>query len=426
MRPNLFDNRAGTPSARRTTAFAAAALLLVAVCAAVLFLRPAPADATIAEKQAALADVRDQQTSISQQLDESNQQINALIGQVSEARQAEEAAAADLQAKEEELAAAEDELAKGRDHLARVRDHLRVAVKELSKILVGVYKSDDPDMIKLLIESSSWEDASVDATYLDRVHQYQEDTVTRVKDLRDEVEATVARLADTKDRIAAARDDLAVRHQELADQRAALESQEQQLYAARADRRQTLQQLTAREGDLESGIAGAQRRQAAAAAAAVPDTSVAAPAPSAPAPAPSGSTATLNADGSATAPADAPQQVKDVIAAANAIRDRPYVWGGGHGSFESSGYDCSGAVSYALHGGGFLDSPLDSTAFMSWGEPGVGNWITVYANSGHAYAMIAGLRWDTSDSGGDGPSWADYSSSWEQSQGFTATHPAGF
>ena len=159
--------------------------------------------------------------------------------------------------------------------------------------------------------------------------------------------------------------------------------------------------------------------------AAAPDPAdVAAPAPSVPAP--SGSTATLNSDGSATAPADAPQQVKDAIAAANAIRDTPYVWGGGHGSFESSGYDCSGAVSYALHGGGFLDSPLDSTAFMSWGEPGVGNWITVYANSGHAYAMIAGLRWDTSDSGGDGPSWADYSSSWEQSQGFTATHPAGF
>jgi len=150
----------------------------------------------------------------------------------------------------------------------------------------------------------------------------------------------------------------------------------------------------------------------------------AAPAPSVPAP--SGDTATLNSDGSATAPADAPQQVKDAIAAANAIRDKPYVWGGGHGSFEASGYDCSGAVSYALHGGGFLDSPLDSTGFMSWGESGVGNWITVYANSGHAYAVIAGLRWDTSDSGGDGPSWADYSSSWEQSQSFTATHPAGF
>jgi septal ring factor EnvC (AmiA/AmiB activator) len=420
MRPNFFDNRAGIPSARPLVA---AALLLIAVCTAVVMLRPAPADATIAQKQAALADVRDQQTSISQQLDESNQEINALIGQVSDARQAEEAAAAELQAKEEELSAAEDELEAGREHLARVRKHLKAAVNELGKILVGVYKSDDPDMIKLLIESSSWEDASVDATYLDRVHQYQEDTVTRVKDLRDEVETTVENLADTKQRIAAARDDLAARHQELADQRAALESQEQQLYAARAARRQTLQQLVSREGDLESGIASAQRRQAAAAAEAA-DTTVAAPAPSVPAP--SGSTATLNADGSATAPADAPQQVKDVIAAANAIRDKPYVWGGGHGSFEASGYDCSGAVSYALHGGGFLDSPLDSTGFMSWGESGVGNWITVYANSGHAYAVIAGLRWDTSDSGGDGPSWADYSSSWEQSQSFTATHPAGF
>ncbi len=420
MRPNLFDTRAAAPA----RLIAAAALLLIAVCAAVVMVRPAPAGATIAEQQAALADVRDQQSAISQRLADSNQEINALIGQVSAARQAEESAAADLRAKEQELATAQDELDSGREHLAKVRENLRAALKELSGILVGVYKSDDPDMIKLLIESSSWEDASIDATYLDRLHQYQEDTVSRVRDLRDEVEATVARLADTKDRIAAARDDLAVRHQELADQRAALESQEQQLYAARAARRETLQQLTAREGDLESGIASAQRRQAAAAAAASEDTSVAAPAPSAPAP--NGSTATLNPDGSATAPADAPQQVKDVIAAANAIRDKPYLWGGGHGSFEASGYDCSGAVSYALHGGGFLDSPLDSTGFMSWGEPGVGNWITVYANSGHAYAVIAGLRWDTSDSGGDGPSWADYSSSWEQSQSFTATHPAGF
>ncbi|MEZ5074001.1 MAG: hypothetical protein R2691_04105 [Solirubrobacterales bacterium] len=421
MRPNLFDNRAGTPPARL---IAVAMLMLAAVCAFAAALRPAPADATIAERQAALATVRDQQGAVAAKLDESNREINALIGQVSEARQAEAAAAAALEAKQRELAAAKDELAAGRAHLARVREHLRAAVKELGRILVGVYKSDDPDMVKLLIESSSWEDASVDATYLDRVHQYQVDVINRVKDLRDEVEATVARLADTKDRIAAARDDLAVRHQELADQRAALEAQEQQLYAAKAARRETLQRLTAREGELESGIAAAQQRQAAAAAAAEPAPTVAAPAPSVPAP--SGDTATLNPDGSATAPADAPQQVKDVIAAANAIRDMPYAWGGGHGSFEASGYDCSGAVSYALHGGGFLSSPLDSTGFMSWGEPGVGNWITVYANSGHAYAMIAGLRWDTSDSGGDGPSWADYPSSWEQSQGFTATHPAGF
>ena len=422
MRPNLFDTRAGAPSARLLTA---AALLLAAVCSLAVLLHASPASATIASKQAALADVQDQQSAISDQLAGSNAEINALIGQVSEARQAEAAAAADLAAKQKELDAATDELQKGREHLADVREQLRRAVKELSKILVGVYKSDDPDMMKLMLESSSWEDSSVDATYLERVHQYQEDTVNRVKDLRAQVEDTVARLADSKDQIAAARDDLATRHAELANQRVALEDQEQQLYAgpcgaSRDPAAAQLPRLRPTERHRQRPAARRRRRRGR-----LPILAdVAAPAPSAPAP--SGSTATLNSDGSATAPADAPQQVKDAIAAANAIRDTPYVWGGGHGSFESSGYDCSGAVSYALHGGGFLDSPLDSTAFMSWGEPGVGNWITVYANSGHAYAMIAGLRWDTSDSGGDGPSWADYSSSWEQSQGFTATHPAGF
>jgi len=419
MRPNLFDTRPGAPSLRLLTA---AALLLAALCGLAVLLHASPATATIASKQAALANVQDRQSAISDQLAGSNQEINALIGQVSEARQAEEAAAAELAAKQKELDTATAELKKGRAHLARVRDQLHRAVKELSRILVGVYKSDDPDMMKLLLESSDWEDQSVDATYLDRVHQYQEDTVSRVKDLRAQVTDTVNQLAATKQKIAAARDDLQARHDELANQRAALEDQEQQLYAARAERRQMLQQLDSRASGLQDGIDSAQARQAAAAAA--PD--VAAPTPTAPAPTTNGSVATLNPDGSASAPADAPQQVKDVIAAANAIRDTPYVWGGGHGSFDSSGYDCSGAVSYALHGGGFLDSPLDSTGLMSWGEPGAGNWITVYANSGHAWAMIAGLRWDTSDSGGDGPSWADYSSSWESSQSWSTTHPAGF
>jgi hypothetical protein len=122
------------------------------------------------------------------------------------------------------------------------------------------------------------------------------------------------------------------------------------------------------------------------------------------------------------APAGAPQAVKDAIAAANAIADMPYVWGGGHGSFESSGYDCSGAVSYALNGAGLLTSPLDSTGLTTWGEPGEGNWISVYGNSGHVYAVIAGLRWDTSDTGGTGPSWH---TDMRSSAGFIPRHPAG-
>jgi cell wall-associated NlpC family hydrolase len=112
-------------------------------------------------------------------------------------------------------------------------------------------------------------------------------------------------------------------------------------------------------------------------------------------------------NGLAVAPARAPPAVKAVIAAANRIGTRPYVWGGGHKAWASSGYDCSGAVSYALHGGGFLNSPMDSSGLEGWGARGRGSWITVYTNAGHAYAVIAGLRWDTSGNhpGISGPRW---------------------
>ena len=110
--------------------------------------------------------------------------------------------------------------------------------------------------------------------------------------------------------------------------------------------------------------------------------------------------------GRAIAPVDAPAAVKQVIAAANRIRTKPYIWGGGHGRWWDRGYDCSGAVSFALHGGGLLDSPLPSGPMESWGSAGPGRWITVYANAGHAYAVIAGLRWDTSgNTSGTGPRW---------------------
>jgi hypothetical protein len=127
-------------------------------------------------------------------------------------------------------------------------------------------------------------------------------------------------------------------------------------------------------------------------------------------PAPSGTTAVLNPDGSATAPANAPRPVRKAINAGNRIRTRPYLWGGGHRSFKARGYDCSGAISYLMHAAGLLKRPMASGPFMRWGEPGLGQWITVYANRGHMYAVIAGLRYDTSAVGeslnqGSGPRW---------------------
>ncbi len=141
-----------------------------------------------------------------------------------------------------------------------------------------------------------------------------------------------------------------------------------------------------------------------------------------PTPAPSGAAALIR--GRAVAPTDAPSAVRQVIAAANRIRTRPYVWGGGHGRWWDRGYDCSGAVSYALHGGRLIDSPLPSGPMTHWGDPGPGSWITVYANGGHAYAVIAGLRWDTSgDTNGSGPRWHVEMAS---ARGFVARHPEGY
>lgn len=130
-------------------------------------------------------------------------------------------------------------------------------------------------------------------------------------------------------------------------------------------------------------------------------------------------------NGRAVPPADAPPAVKRVIAAANKIRTKPYVYGGGHARWWDKGYDCSGAVSYALKGGNFIDSPLPSGPLAQWGEEGEGRWITVFTNPGHAYAVIAGYRWDTSGmgSGESGPRWRPESRS---SAGFVARHPTGY
>ena len=129
-------------------------------------------------------------------------------------------------------------------------------------------------------------------------------------------------------------------------------------------------------------------------------------------------------NGVAYAPSRAPQSVKNAIWAANTIRRKPYIWGGGHGSFYDRGYDCSGSVSYALHGAGLLAAPLPSSDLMRYGERGRGRWITIYSRPGHTFAVIAGLRLDTTDlgHGGDvGPRW--YADG-RDTGSYVARHPA--
>jgi peptidoglycan hydrolase-like protein with peptidoglycan-binding domain len=142
--------------------------------------------------------------------------------------------------------------------------------------------------------------------------------------------------------------------------------------------------------------------------------------------------ATINSDGTATAPAGAPAVVQNVIAAANQIIDKPYRYAGGHSKWNDSAYDCSGAVSYALHGGGLLSSPEDSTGLESFGQAGPGKWITVYADSGHTFVVVAGIAFDTADFGGPnipsgtGPRWrTNPTGNLADGGNYVVRHPAG-
>ena len=415
------------------------AILLVAVAALQL-----AGSASGETKQEKLAGVRAEQSAVAQQVQRDNQRVDALIGEVSQLRQQEEAADQELAARESELRQATAALDSGRERLAKLRDKLARAAKRLRGMLVSMYKNRGDEVAGALLSSESFGDLAARTEYLDRINDYQSGVITRATTLRDKTDRLVADMAANRQRVEEARDAIAARRDELAANRSQAEAQQAKLASAYQQRKAALTSLNGREQSLQHRISA----QATAAAAAAEPAPAPEPAPS-PAPEPSssgsssdsgsssssssspapattpGATATIGSDGKAIPPADAPPAVVAAIEAANQIEDTPYVWGGGHGSFDSSGYDCSGAVSYALHGGGLLSSPLDSTGLQSWGDSGAGNWITVYANAGHAYAVIAGLRWDTSGTGGSGPSWSTSLDGYLDPSAYTVRHPPG-
>jgi septal ring factor EnvC (AmiA/AmiB activator) len=409
----LFASSTSTVS-RRALIFAV--LLLAALCAvAGSWAESAPADPQekLERTRDKLEDVRAEESDLAATIAEQNAAIDSMLGEVSALRVEQEAIEAELAEKEAELdratAALEDEEA----HLERVRERLQRALGVLRERLVAIYEAGTPEPIDAVLDAENWSEMEAQTEYLNRIQSYDDAVVERVQTLRNQVTEAVERLEEKQDEIEAARDEIAAKEREVRARSQEAHARFQELKAAQADRQEALEELQSREAALSDNLASISEQLATEGGDATTG--------SMPAPLNPGQEAELISESEASAPASAPQAVKEVIAAANAIADTPYVWGGGHGSFESSGYDCSGAVSYALHGGGLLESPLDSTGLTTWGEPGPGRWITVYGNSGHAWMVVAGLAFDTS--GGAGPRWH---SDWPNSpEGFIARHPAG-
>jgi peptidoglycan hydrolase CwlO-like protein len=401
-----------TPSGR-TRGLSLAVALLVAVFAIGLatWARPAGATPSVGQTQAKIDSINGSVDELKAQIAEDNRNIDSLIGQLSGLRARASELEAQLAAKQAELDKVEADLKREREHLADVRSRLQRALKILRDQLVSLYMSGTPDVSEMVLASADWSDLVSSTGYAEAIQNRNESVIERVEALRNQIKDMVEKMKVEQQKLQVARDEIAAETEKAEQARDAVEAQKAEFESSSASRQARIDALEAKAGKLEDSL---------------PDLTNDPASSSAPVATPpvSGSVAVINSDGTASAPADAPQAVKDVIAAGNAIIDLPYVWGGGHGSFESSGYDCSGTVSYALHGAGLISSPLDSTGLTTWGEPGEGNWITVYGNSGHAFMHVAGISLDTSGTDGSGPSWSS-DLGWEDTSLFVARHPSG-
>jgi peptidoglycan hydrolase CwlO-like protein len=309
-----------------------------------------------------------------------------------------------LTQRESQLRTVQTDLLAARDHLVQLENRLQVSTKALAANLVAAYEGQQPDLMSVILEAHGFNDLLEQMSFLERIGHQDANVVGSTREARAEVAQETTRLAGLEQRDRTLTDQILTQRNQVAALHAALLRREIDQEIARNSDAAKLHDLNTKLKTLETKAAEEAARAAQTHTAAVP-----------------GGIA-VDTGGMVQAPAGAPAQVAQVIAAGNAIATLPYIWGGGHGSFQASGYDCSGSVSYALAAAGLLSSPLDSTGFESWGDPGPGKWITVYANAGHAWMVVGGWRFDTVALAEGGTRW---SQSMAGTAGFVARHPPG-
>lgn len=308
-----------------------------------------------------------------------------------------------LSAREAQLRRTQRALIQARDHLVDLENRLQSATRALAANLVASYEHGRPDLMSVIFESHGFTDLLERVRFLRQIGTQDAHIVGVTRAARAAVAHQAALLAalERRDRTLAAQV-LVQRNGVAALQAALLHQQISELHTRGRDATK-LHALNARLGHLEAKAAAEAARAAATGNANVGGIAI-------------------DTGGIVQAPPGAPAAVRQVIAAGNAIATLPYVYGGGHASFHANGYDCSGSISYALAAAGLVTSPLTSGAFESWGEPGPGRWITVYANAGHAWMEIAGWRFDTVALAEGGTRW---SRGGGEVSGFVVRHPAG-
>jgi cell wall-associated NlpC family hydrolase len=384
--------------------------VLVAVAAVLALLATGLARPVRADLQGQIAAKQNAVAALKAQIAKESAQIAATSDGIAKAKQRLASLQRELAARVAQLQQVQSQLLQARDRLVVLENRLHRATTALANNLVTRYEQGTPDLVTALLQSNGFGDLLNKINYLERFAREDSQVVGSTRAARNAVAAEANRLAalETKDR-QLANQVISERNQEAAI-KAALLSRQIAETKARASNGSKLQSAEQQLQSLQQKLA-AQEAAAAAAAQAAASTGNA-----------SVGGVAINTGGMVQPPPGAPAAVARVIAAGNAIATLPYIWGGGHASFHASGYDCSGSVSYALAGGGLLSSPLDSTGFMSWGAPGPGRWITVYANPTHAWMEVAGWRFDTVALATSGTRW---SRGGGEFAGFVARHPPG-
>jgi peptidoglycan hydrolase CwlO-like protein len=309
----------------------------------------------------------------------------------------------ELSAREAQLRSVQSSLLAARDRLVELENRLQRASRSLAANLRAAYESSRPDLVSVILESHGFSDLLERVNFIQRIGHQDAQIVGDTRTARAAVLKQAKALAALERRDRTLTDEVLAQRNQVAAIHAALLNRQIEQLGARAAAAARLHRLNSRLNALEARAAAAARRAAAAGNAAVGGIAV-------------------DTGGMVQPPPGAPAAIAQVIAAGNAIATLPYIWGGGHGSFHASGYDCSGSVSYALAAAGLLSSPLDSTGFESWGEPGPGRWITVYANADHAFMVVAGWRFDTVALASGGTRW---SQTMADTSGFVVRHPPG-
>ncbi len=360
--------------------------------------------------QSQIAATRSAADSLKQQIAADSQQIAGTGHGLADAQARLNTIQSRLDQRIAELKAVQASLLAARDHLVALENRLHLATEALAANLVASYEGSQPNLTTVILDAHGFTDLLDQMSFMERIAHQNASIVGLTRVARAQVAREAERLAALESRDRTLANEVLAQRNQVAALRAALMRRQLAEMAMRARARNRYSAVSAHLGRLQARLNAIEAAAARAAAAAAVTGNV------------NVGGIAVNTGGMVQAPPGAPEAVRQVIAAGNAIATLPYIWGGGHGSFHASGYDCSGSVSYALAAAGLISSPMVSGDFESYGDPGPGRWITIYANAGHVWMEVAGWRFDTVALAFGGTRWSQGGGEYA---GFVVRHPPG-